>query len=140
MAHGEADARMAIEAQRRRMNEGAVEDVNRRISDRYFGVFCLASAGSYETYNAQQIREGNLASDRYYRQELKKTPIWNYTDLEIGMRGDNECVIASRIDFTLDGDLIMHALVTEVYAFENGDWMLARQYMEKYRPIVGSTY
>jgi hypothetical protein len=35
----------------------------------------------------------------------------------------------------LDGDVIMHALVTAVYALEGDQWRLLRQYMGKYRPV-----
>ena len=71
----------------------------------------------------------------YYRQELKRVPRWAYTDWEWGFRGDSECVVSSRIDCSLDGDVILHALVTEVYALEGNRWMLLREYMEKYRPV-----
>lgn len=134
MNPGAGDMRAIIAKHRQLMNEGRVNESNQQVSDRYFGVFCLAKSGTYETYHAQEIREGNVTADRYYRKEQQKTPYWHYTDLEIGMRGDDECVVSSRIDFTLDGELIMHALVTEVYALEYGQWMLLRQYMEKYRP------
>ncbi len=111
-------AQEATRQHREAMNRGDLETVNSGISDRYLGVFCLGTAGAHEIYNAQEIRDGNASADHYYRQELKKVPQWAYTDWEWGCRGDSECVVSSRIDFSLDGDVIMHALVTEVYALE----------------------
>lgn len=125
----------AILEHREAMNRGDLETVNAGISDRYFGVFCLGNPGAHEIYNAQEIRDGNASADQYYRQGLKKVPQWAYTDWEWGLRGDRECVVSSRIDFSLDGDVIMQALVTEVYALEGDQWRLLRQYMEKYRPV-----
>ena len=128
-------AQAAIRQHREAMHRGAVETVNAGISERYLGVFCLGNAGTHEIYNAQEIRDGNASADHYYRQEMKKVPQWAYTDWEWGLRGESECVVSSRIDFSLDGDVIMHALVTEVYALEGDRWMLLREYMEKYRPV-----
>ncbi len=125
----------AIRAHREAMNRCDVASHNKGISDQYFGVFCLGNAGTHETYNADEIRDGNASADYYYRQELKKVPRWAYIDWEWGLRGDSECVVSSRIDFSLDGDVIMHALVTEVYALEGDQWRMLRQYMEKYRPL-----
>lgn len=131
-------AQEAILQHREAMNRGDLDTVNAGISDRYLGVFCLGNAGTHEIYNAQEIRDGNASADHYYRQELKKVPQWAYTDWEWGFRGESECVVSSRIDFSLDGDVIMHALVTEVYALEGDRWMLLREYMEKYRPVQES--
>ena len=127
-------AQEAIRRHREAMNRGDVETVNDGISNRYLGVFCVGNAGTHEIYNADEIRDGNASADHYYRQELKRVPRWAYTDWEWGFRGDSECVVSSRIDFSLDGDVIMHALVTEVFALEGDRWRLLRQYMEKYRP------
>ena len=120
---------------REAMNRGDVTTVNSGISDRYVGVFCLGNAGTHEIYNADEIRDGNASADHYYRQKLKEVPQSVYTDWEWGFRGNSECVVSSRIDFSLDGEVVMCALVTEVYAFESERWMLLRQYMEKYRPV-----
>lgn len=109
-------AQEAILQHREAMNRGDLETVHAGISDRYLGVFCLGNAGAHEIYNAQEIRDGNASADHYYRQELKKVLQWAYTDWEWGLRGESECVVSSRIDFSLDGAVIMHALVTEVYA------------------------
>lgn len=131
-------AQEAIQQHREAMNRGDVQTVNAGISDRYLGVFCLGNVGTHEVYNAQEIREGNASADQYYRQEMKKVPQWAYTDWEWGLRGESECVVSSRIDFSLDSDVLMHALVTQVYALEEGRWMLIREYMEKYRPVQES--
>lgn len=77
--------------------------------------------------------------EKYYE---GKNPHWEYTDLSWGMRDETEFIISSAIDFTLGGELIMKALlmevykalVMEVYRLDAGCWKLARQYMEKYRP------
>lgn len=123
----------AVRQHREAMNRGEVEAHNNAISDRYLGVFCLGNAGTHEIYNVDEIRDGNASAGHYYRQEMKKVPRWAYTDWEWGHRGESEYV-SSRIDCSLDGEVIMHALVTEVYTLEGSQWKLLRQYMEKYRP------
>jgi hypothetical protein len=128
------DVKAAVNQHREWMNQGLVDEHNQAISDRYFGVFCLGEPGQYETYNAQEIRQGNVDANLYYRQQVKKIPHWGYTDFAVGMRGNTECVVSSVIDFTLDGESVMLALVMEVYALEDGRWVLVRQYMEKHRP------
>ncbi|HET7578410.1 MAG TPA: hypothetical protein VFK33_03940, partial [Bacillales bacterium] len=63
-----------------------------------------------------------------------KNPCWDYRDLGSGMRSDNEIIVSSHIDFSLNKRLMMSAFCTEIYRREEGVWKIVRQYMEKYRP------
>ena len=105
-------AQSAIVRHRALMNEGRMHETNQQISDRYFGVFCLGDSSEFHTYNAEEIRDGNLQAYRYYQEEMHKTPNWAYTDLAFGMRGPSECVISSHINFTLDNVAIHHVFRT----------------------------
>ncbi len=98
------------------MNRGDVETVNGGVSDRYLGVFCV---GNTKYTMRQRFAIGNASAGYDYRQVLKKVPQWAYTDWEWGG------IVAHRR--SLDGDVVMHALVTEVHALEGGLWMLLRQ-------------
>jgi hypothetical protein len=126
-----ADVLKAVTEFRGLMNEGRVDETNALVTDDFFAVFSLGKPGEFETYDAGEYRRGNLEANQYY---AGKNPYWEYSDLSWGMRDDTEFIISSKIDFTLNGGLIMKALVTEVYRFEDGQWKLARQYMEKYHP------
>jgi hypothetical protein len=125
------DARLAVAEYRDLMNQGHIAATNALLTDDFFAVFSLGKPGEFETYHADQYRRGNLEVEKYYE---GKNPHWEYTDLSWGMRDETEFVISSAIDFTLNGELIMKALVMEIYRADGGSWKLARQYMEKYRP------
>lgn len=125
------EAKNAVTEFRALMNDGRVDETNALVTDDFFAVFSLGKPGEFETYDACEYRRGNLQASQYY---AGKSPYWAYTDLSWGMRDDTEFIISSKIDFTLNGGLIMKALVTEVYRLEGGQWKLARQYMEKYKP------
>lgn len=125
------DAKNAVTDFRDLMNQGRIDETNALVTNDFFAVFSLGKAGEFETYDAIQYRHGNMEANQYY---TGKNPHWRYTDLSWGMRDEAEFIISSTIDFTLGGDLIMKALVTEVYRLDGERWMLARQYMEKYSP------
>jgi hypothetical protein len=116
---------------REMMNEGRITELNALVSDDFFAVFSLGKPGAYEIYDAKVYRQGNIDANQYYS---GKNPRWDYTDFSFGMRDDTEFVISSAIDFSLNGELVKNALVTEVYRFEQNQWKLARQYVEKYQP------
>jgi hypothetical protein len=113
------------------MNDGRISERNSLVSDDFFAVFSFGNEGEVETYHAEQYRQGNVEAHEFY---LGKNPHWHYADLHWGMRSDNEFVVSSTIDFTLNSELVMKALVMEVYRFEDGYWRLLRQFMEKFRP------
>lgn len=121
----------AIAQIRNMMTEGRIEELNTRVTDDFFAVFALGQPGHFETYDALQYRQGNIAAHEYYHGQ---NPRWEYTDFSSGVRGEIEYIVSSAIDFTLNGQLQMKALVTEVYRLVDGQWNLARQYMEKYQP------
>lgn len=128
----ESDALQAVQQYRELVNQGRVAEVNALVTDDFFAVFSLGNPGEeYETYTADQYRSGNEEAKAYYQ---GKYPRWHYTDLASAMRGESEFVITAKIEFTLNGDPVMNALVMEVYRLDGGAWKLARQYMEKHRP------
>lgn len=116
---------------REMMNQGRIAELNALVSDDFFAIFALGKAGEHETYDAETYRQGNIDADEYYS---GKNPRWDYVDFSSGLRDDTEFVISSAIDFSLNGELRMKALVTEVYRLEQSQWKLTRQYMEKYLP------
>jgi hypothetical protein len=116
---------------REMMNQGRITELNSLVSGDFFSVFSLGKIGEYETYDAESYRQGNIDANEYYS---GKNPRLDYTDFSSGMRGETEFIISSAIDFSLNGELKMKALVTEVYRLEQDRWKLARQYMEKYIP------
>lgn len=116
---------------REMMNQGRITELNALVSDDFFAVFSLGKPGEYETYDAKVYRQGNIDANEYYS---GKNPRWDYTDFSSGMRDDTEFVISSAIDFSVNSELQMKALVTEVYRLEQEQWKLVRQYMEKYLP------
>lgn len=122
---------MSVVKIRELMNEGRITELNNLISDDFFAVFSLGKPGAFETYDAEAYRRGNIQAHEYY---FGKHPRWDYTDFSSGMRNNDEFIISSAIDFSLDGQLKMKALVTEVYQLAQNQWKLLRQYMEKYSP------
>ncbi|HEU5140541.1 MAG TPA: DUF4440 domain-containing protein [Bacillales bacterium] len=117
------------------MNEGNISEHNRRITDDFFAVFSMGDDSSFETFNAEQYREGNLEAGKAYE---GRSPFWEYKNLGSGVRSDNEIIISSQIDFYLNKRLIKMAFCTEIYRKEEGVWKLVRQYMEKYDPDRGT--
>ncbi|MFC4618232.1 hypothetical protein ACFO4N_05755 [Camelliibacillus cellulosilyticus] len=117
---------------REQMNKENVADINRLVADDFFAVFSLGKNRNIETYDAEHYRSGNLEVFKLYE---GKNPVWDYTDFQLGQRFDDEVIVSSQIDFFLDGHLLMKALCTEVYREESGEWKLARQYMEKFKPM-----
>ncbi len=124
------DGQEAFRAHVAAVNSLSLEATNAWISDDYFGVFCVGDAGTYELYRADDIREGSRQALTLYE---GREPYWAYEPLSSGARG-SEFIQVSRLDFSLGGDVVMSALVTEVFRLEDGGWKLVRQYMEKFRP------
>ncbi len=127
----EKDALRRVMERREMLNNGQVHENNALVADDFFAVFALGNPGEFETYNAEQYRAGNLQAVELYR---GKSPHWGYTDHNWGYRSDTEFVISSSIDFSLNGELFMRAMVMEVYRRRDSEWLLVRQYMEKYKP------
>lgn len=126
-----ADPMPAVIEIREMMNQGRITELNALVTDDFFSVFSLGKVGEYETYDAKAYRQGNIDANEYYS---GKSPRWGYTDFSSGMRDQTEFVISSAIDFSLNGELKIKALVIEVYRLEQNQWKLARQYMEKHMP------
>lgn len=131
MTCGNSEPMPSVIEIREMMNQGRITELNSLVSDDFFSVFSLGKVGEYETYDAKLYRQGNIDANEYYS---GKNPRWDYTDFSSGMRGETEFIISSAIDFSLNGELKMKALVTEVYRLEQDQWRLVRQYMEKYIP------
>lgn len=112
------------------MNEGKVEEINRRITDDFIAVFSSTEPQGFNTFNAEQYREGNIQALQSYE---GKKPHWKFEDLEAKVRSDHEIVVSSKVTFSLNEQPYMHALCMEIYRYENNEWKLARQYMEKYK-------
>ena len=111
------------------MNEEKGKEANDLVSDDFFAVFCLGDDQSYETYQAEAYRAGNLEALEYYK---GKRPRWDYHYLSTAQRSEYEVIVSSEIDFYLDSVFKMKALCMEIYRNEQGTWKLLRQYMEKF--------
>ncbi|HET6872170.1 MAG TPA: hypothetical protein VFH42_04195, partial [Sporolactobacillaceae bacterium] len=110
---------------REQMNLCRFSEVNRLVADDFFAVFSLGKERSIEIYRAEEYKLGNLEVAKLYE---GRNPYWDYKDIENGMRFEDEVIVSSKIDFYLEGSLLMHALCTEIYRYDDPDWKLARQY------------
>ncbi|HET7579583.1 MAG TPA: DUF4440 domain-containing protein, partial [Bacillales bacterium] len=93
------EALEGVKSFRRLMHEGTAAEQNELIADDFFAVFSSGRDASYEAYNAEQYREGNREALKQYE---GKNPCWDYRDLGSGMRSDNEIIVSSHIDFSLN--------------------------------------
>jgi hypothetical protein len=110
-------------------NEGKTSEMNKLVSDDFYGVFSLTNDGSYETYDAEEYRAGNLQAEAFYENQ---NSYWEYTIVGTGVRSKQEVIVSAHIDFYLNDQLKKKAFCTEVFRMEEGRWKLLRQYMEKY--------
>lgn len=125
----EQEALLAVKSYRKDLNGGEIEKINSWISDSFIGYFGYYNDKDYEIYRGEDYRMDNVETLKNYE---GKQPYWKYIDLTYNLRGDDELILSSIIEFYLKKQKVATALAMEVFKKEENEWKLYRQHMESY--------